>query len=418
VSDHLRIIVLGYLVRGPFGGMAWHHLNYVGGLAALGHDVMFVEDSDDYESCYDPDREAMVTDPSYGLRFAADALGGLGLGERWAYFDAHTGRWLGPGSARVLDFCASADLLINVSGVNPLRPWLLDVPRRALIDTDPAFTQVGHLADPAARRMAELHTSFFTFGESIPGGASAVPDDGLPWQATRQPVLLSAWPANPGPGGGRYTTVMQWDSYPPREHDGRRYGMKSESFGPYFDFPRRAAGPFELALGGDPAPREELRSRGWSVVSPEDRARDPWTYRDYIRRSKGEFGVAKHGYVVSRSGWFSERSACYLASGRPVIVQDTGLSRHLPVGDGLLTFVDPDEAAAAVDEVNCRYTHHCLAARELAADYFDSRAVLARLLEDASGHPSRRPAREIVPDPDGPGRNSTLPPIPATEISP
>jgi hypothetical protein len=417
VSDHLHIIVLGYLVRGPFGGMAWHHLNYVAGLAALGHDVMVVEDSDDYESCYDPDRGAMGTDPSYGLRFAADALGRLGLGERWAYFDAHTSRWLGPGSGRVLDFCSSADLLINVSGVNPLRPWLLEVPRRALIDTDPAFTQVGHLTEPAARRTAEMHTSFFTFGEAIPGGASDVPDDGLPWQATRQPVLLDAWPATPGPAGGRYTTVMQWDSYPPREYGGRRYGMKSETFGPYFDLPRRAVGPFELALGGDPAPREVLRSRGWSVVNPEVRARDPWAYRDYIRGSKGEFGVAKHGYVVSRSGWFSERSACYLASGRPVVVQDTGFSPHLPTGDGLFAFEDPDGAAAAVDEVNRRYAHHCRAARELAAAHFDSRVILTRLIEEASVSPARRPAQTTSPGPHDPGRNPTLTTIPTTEAS-
>jgi hypothetical protein len=415
VSNHLRIIVLGYLVRGPFGGMAWHHLNYVGGLAALGHDVMFVEDSDDYESCYDPDRGAMGTDPSYGLRFAADALGGLGLGDRWAYFDAHTGRWLGPGSGRVLDYCSSADLLINVSGVNPLRPWLLEIPRRALIDTDPAFTQVGHLTDPTSRRMAELHTSFHTFGEAIPWAASDVPDDGLPWRATRQPVLLDAWPATPGPAGGSYTTVMQWDSYPPREYGGRRYGMKSENFGLYLDLPRRAAGPFELALGGDPAPREELRARGWSVVNPEVRARDPWAYRDYIRGSKGEFGIAKHGYVISRSGWFSERSACYLASGRPVIVQDTGFSQDLPTGDGVLTFEDPDGAAAAIEEVNRRYAHHCRAARELAAAYFDSQAILTRLLEDASGSPARRPVEKHHRALTTRGGNNILTLTPTTE---
>ncbi|MHB1561440.1 MAG: glycosyltransferase family protein, partial [Isosphaeraceae bacterium] len=171
-SGRSRIVVLGYIIRGPFGGMAWHHMQYVAGLARLGHDVMFIEDSDDYASCYDPERQGWGIDPSYGLRFADDALGRLGLGDRWAYFDAHTGRWLGPGSGNVRDFCASAELLINVSGVNPLRPWLVEIPRRALIDTDPAFTQIRHLTDPSARRMAELHTAFFTFGEAIPGGAS------------------------------------------------------------------------------------------------------------------------------------------------------------------------------------------------------------------------------------------------------
>lgn len=390
----LRIVVLGYIIRGPFGGMAWHHLQYVAGLARLGHDVMFIEDSDDYASCYDPERQSWGDDPSYGLRFAADALGRLGLGDRWAYFDAHTGRWLGPGSGDAPDFCASAELLINVSGVNPLRPWLVEIPRRALIDTDPAFTQVRHLTDPSARRMAGLHTSFFTFGEAIPGGTSDVPDDGLPWRATRQPIVLDAWPATPGQAGGKYTTVMNWSSYPPRAYGGRRFGMKNESFEPYIDLPRRTAGPFEMVLGGAAAPLAMLRAAGWSVVDPLVPTSDPWAYQDYIRRSKGEFAVAKHGYVVSRSAWFSERSACYLASGRPVIVQDTGFTDGLPTGDGLLAFDDPDDAAAAVDEVNRRYNHHCRAARDLAAAYFDSRAILTRLIESASGISADQPAKD------------------------
>ena len=387
--ERLRVVVLGYLVRGPFGGMAWHHLQYVVGLARLGHDVMFVEDSDDYESCYDPERGVLGTDPSYGLRFAAAAFGRLGLGESWAYFDAHTGRWLGPGSGRVLEFCSTADLLLNVSGVTPLRPWVLEIPTRVLIDTDPVFTQIRHLMDPAARRSAEQHTAFFTFGEVIPGGGSEAPNDGLPWQSTRQPVVLDTWPVTPGPPGGKFTTVMQWDSYPSREYGGRRFGMKSDSFGPYLDLPRRAAGAFELALGSASAPREALRARGWSVVDPLAPTRDPWTYQDYIRSSKAEFGVAKHGYVAGRSGWFSERSAGYLASGRPVIAQDTGFSDILPIGDGLLAFNDPEEAAAAVDAVNRRYAHHCRAARALADAYFDSDLILTRLIEAAAGNPAR-----------------------------
>jgi hypothetical protein len=398
-------VVLGYLVRGPLGGMAWHHLQYVAGLARLGHDVMFVEDSDDYESCFDPERGTMGTDPAYGLRFAADALGRLGLGDRWAYFDAHTGRWLGPGSGRVLEFCSSAELLINVSGVNPLRPWVREIPARALIDTDPVFTQVRHLTDPAMRRAAEHHTAFFTFGENIPGVDSDVPDDGLPWQATRQPVVFDAWSLTPGPPGGKFTTVMQWDSYPAREYGGRRFGMKSESFEPYADLPRRAAGAFELALGGPSAPSESLRSRGWSVVDPRGPTRDPWTYQQYIRGSKAEFSVAKQGYVASRSGWFSERSAVYLASGRPVITQETGFSGHLPTGDGLLAFGDPDGAAAAVDEVNRRYDHHCRAAREVAAAYFDSDLTLTRLIDAASGGPTRPGTR---PDRGHPHASTSL----------
>jgi hypothetical protein len=383
MSERLRSVVLGYLVRGPLGGLAWHHLQYVAGLARLGHEVMFVEDSDDYDSCYDPEQGTMGADPSYGLKFAALAFDRLGLGDRWSFFDSHTGRWLGPACDRVLDFCSSADLLINVSGVSPLRPWVVEIPVRVLIDTDPVFTQIRHLTDPAARRTAERHTAFFTFGEAIPHGRSHVPDDGLPWQGTRQPVVLDRWPVTPGPPSGKFTTVMQWDSYPPREYRGRRFGMKSESFGPYFDLPRRVAAVFELAVGSPSAPRAALTAQGWTVVDPLNPTRDPWAYQDYIRSSKAEFSIAKHGYVAGRTGWFSERSACYLASGRPVIAEDTGFSNHLPLGNGLLAFSDPDGAAAAIEGVNGRYAHHCRAARELAASYFDSNVILAQLIERA-----------------------------------
>src|SRR5262249_4053715 len=154
----------------------------------------------------------------------------------------------------------------------------------------------------------------------------------------RQPVVLDAWPVTPGLPDGKFTTVMLWDGYRARFHQGRRFGLKSDSFGPYFDLPRRAGPHFELAVGSPSAPRGELRSRGWSLRNPLEAARDPWAFRDYIRQSKCEFSVAKHGYVVSRSGWFSERSASYLASGRPVVVQDTGFSDWLPTGRGVLAF--------------------------------------------------------------------------------
>ncbi|MHB1562125.1 MAG: glycosyltransferase, partial [Isosphaeraceae bacterium] len=239
-----------------------------------------------------------------------------------------------------------------------------------------------------------------------PGGASDVPDDGFPWQATRQPIVLDAWPVTPGPAGGKYTTVMNWSSYPPREYGDRRFGMKNESFSPYTGLPRRTTGPFELALGGGAAPRETLRAAGWSIADPLVATRDPWSYQDYIRRSRGEFAIAKHGYVVSRSAWFSERSACYLASGRPVIVQDTGFSHDLPTGNGVLAFENPDDAIAAVEEVNRRYDHHCRAARDLAIAYFDSRAVLTRLIESASRISVNRRAEDRPRLPTTPTRPS------------
>ena len=382
-AESLRIVVLGYLVRGPLGGAAWHHLQYTLGLSRLGHDVYFVEDSDDYPSCYDPVQDCRGTDPSYGLRFAHDAFGGVGLGERWAYHDAHTQRWVGPSSDRVLDVCSSADLLIGFPGVSPLRPWFGEIPARALIDADPAFTQIRHLLDPAARAEAETYTSFFSYGENIASGRATVPDDGFPWQPTRQPLVPEAWPVTPGRPQGRFTCVMQWDSYEPREYAGRTYGMKSQSFGPYMELPQRSGRVFELALGSATAPRELLASKGWVVRDSRPPTRDPWSYQAYLRDSKAEFGVAKHGYVVSRCGWFSERSVSYLASGRPVVVQDTGFTDWLQTDVGVLAFTDAEEALAAIEAIDADYAAHCHAAREIAEEYFHGRKVLSRLVEAA-----------------------------------
>lgn len=381
--SRLRIVVLGYIVRGPLGGMAWSDLHYLMGLAHLGHDVYFVEDSDDYPSCYDPVRGITDTDPTYGLQFATRIFNTVELGDRWAYHDAHTSRWHGPCANHVLSVCATADLLLNLSGVNPLRPWLMEIPARVLVDKDPAFTQIRHLCDPTAQKLAQQHTAFFSFGENIGQLGCTIPKDGLPWQATRHPIFLDAWPATPGPKQGKFTTVMLWDSYPAREHNGRRYGMKSDSFGPYIDLPEKAGRIFELAVGSPMVPSGLLCSKGWAVRDPREPTRDPGTYQRYIQQSKAEFSVAKHGYVVSRSGWFSERSASYLASGRPVLVQETGFSDWLQTGAGVIAFNTLEEALAGIEEINSRYEFHCQAARAIAQEFFDARKVLLRLLDQA-----------------------------------
>ncbi len=382
-TQRLRIVVLGYVVRGPIGGLAWHHLQYVLGLRALGHDVYFVEDSDDYPSCYDPARGVVDKDPSYGLRFAARTFERLGLGELWCYYDAHTDTWMGPLASRVHEVCESAELLLNLSGVNPLRSWLAEVPCRAFVDTDPAFTQIRHLTDTQARALAAAHNSFFTFAENIGRAGCLVPADGFAWQPTRQPVQLDAWAVTPGRREGSWTTVMQWDSYRPREYEGRRYGMKSDSFELFVDLPARAGPLFEVALGSESAPRDFLRARGWRLLDPLEVTRDPWTYQEFIRDSKAEWSVAKHGYVASRCGWFSERSAAYLASGRPVLTQQTGFSDWIPTGAGLFAFETMEQALAELAEIDAAYDRHCRAAREVAEAFFGARQVLTHLIECA-----------------------------------
>jgi len=384
-GSRLRIVVLGYIVRGPLGGLAWHHLQYVIGLSRLGHDVFYLEDSDDFPSCYDPGTNEEGIDPTYGLAFASRVFDRVGLAERWAYYDGHRAAWHGPLSSRVREICASADLCLNLSGLNPLRCGVESIPVRALIDTDPVFTQIRHLTEPESADRARSHTAFLTFAENLPTGLSSIPDDGLPWQRTRQPVVLDLWPVTPAPRAARLTSVMLWESYEAREFNGRRYGLKGDSFGPYIDLPSRVGRIFELALGSPTAPGPLLEEYGWSLVDPREPTVDPWTYQQYIRESKAEFGIAKHAYVVARTGWFSERSTGYLASGRPVIVQDTGFTAWLDAGAGVLPFTTPDEAVAAIDDLDARYERHCGAAREIAAAFFDSSAVLADVIEKSAG---------------------------------
>ena len=176
---------------------------------------------------------------------------------------------------------------------------------------------------------------------------------------------------------------MQWDSYAVREYSGRRFGMKSESFAPYLDLPQRVGPIFELILGGKGS--RLLAEHGWTLRNPHETIPGPEQFRQFVRASKAEFTVAKSGYVVTQSGWFSDRSAAYLASGRPVVTQDTGYAGLFPTGDGLLSFDTPDGAIAAIADVSARYAHHCRAARAIAEEYFDAQKVLSRLLEESLG---------------------------------
>jgi hypothetical protein len=392
----MRIVVLGYIIRGPLGGQAWHHLQYVLGLIRLGHEVRFIEDSDDYPGCYDPSRYVIDCDPSYGLRFAADAFGRHGLGDHWAYHDAHSGRWLGPACSSAQEFCRTADVLLNVSAVNPLRDWALEVPVRVLVDTDPVFTQVRHLTDDAARRRALDHNVFFTFAENVRRGTAELPNDGFEWRATRQPIVLDVWPVTPAPPAAPYTTVMHWQSYRPLEYAGKWYGTKSASFQRFLDLPRRATVPLEIALGGDDAPLEMLGDKGWKLVNPLEVALTPEDFQDYVRASRGELAVAKQGYVVSNSGWFSERSAGYLASGRPVVTQETGFSEWLPLGCGLFSFREADEALDALERIEKDYDRNAIAARNIAEEHFESGQILSRLLEEASAASSSSRRRAVT----------------------
>lgn len=377
----MRIVVLGYIVRGPYGGLVWHHLQYLLGLKQLGHEVLFLEDSDDYPSCSSPASPVLTTDATYGLRFIQQTFEQFDLTNNWAYYDAHTDNWLGLSKQKVMSFCAGADAVLNLSAINPLRDWWCRIPVRILVDTDPAFTQLRHLKNKRDVEDSKQHTAFFSFGENFGKDNCTIPDDGFDWQPTRQPLFLNTWPFSIGNKNTKWTTVMQWDSYKTKEHNGHLFGMKSSSFEDYFSLPKKTTETFELAIGGSTAPRQKLLENGWHLANPLAVTKKPGTYQRFIQQSKGEWSVAKHGYVTSNSGWFSERTTSYLASGRPAVVQDTGFSNFLACGKGLFSFSSPEDVPIAFETINKDYAAHCRWARELVGDYFDSSKVLSSLLE-------------------------------------
>lgn len=379
-ANSLRIVIAGYIVGGPLGGLVWHHLQYVIGLYKLGHDVLFVEDSNDYPSCYNPETNEISTNPQYGLHFIQTIFSRFNMGDKWAYFNAHENTWLGQPENKIKNFCADADLFINLSGVNPMREFFQKIQVRVFVDTDPVFTQIRHLTEPAAAKLGEKHNRFFTYGENFGTRDCSIPDDGFLWKPTRQPVVMDLWKLTAGDVNHKLTTVMQWDSYKVRVYNGKSFGMKSASFNPFIKLPQHTNDTFELAIGSASAPKEELKQQGWFITDPLVITKTPESYQEFIQQSKGEWSVAKEGYVISNSGWFSERSSCYLASGRPVIVQDTGFSRFIQTGEGLLTFNSPKEAIDAITEVNSNYNKHCKTARDMAEEYFRYDKVLQQLL--------------------------------------
>jgi hypothetical protein len=372
----MRILFAGIIARYPFGGVTWCSLMYLLGLRALGHEVFYIEDTG--ECVYDPVQNTRATDPAYGTAYIHSALAPFGLGDRWTLVN-YDGTYHGRSAEEVRRYCADADLFLNLSGGSWFwRDEYARIPRTAFIDSDPGFTQLAIAkAEPWYVAFFKGFHRLFTFGSNIGTPASPIPVGDFRWHPTWQPVTLDDW-RTPTVPLNRFSTVMTWQI----ESFTDVGGNKDEEFVKYLDLPARTTQPFELAING---PQSMLREHGWATVDARRASRTLWDYRAFIHRSKAEFGVAKHTYVATRSGWFSDRTECYLASGRPALVQDTGWTGHLPSGDGLLSFSSIDEAAAGIDRINSDYDRHARRASEIAHEYFDAARVLSRLLEVACG---------------------------------
>jgi hypothetical protein len=345
---------------------------YLLGLRDLGHDVMYLEDTG--ECVYDPEQNAVSEDPGYGTRYIHGALHPYGFGARWSFVN-FDGQYHGMSKEAVRAFCGDADLFINLSGGSWFwRDEYARIPRRVFIDTDPVFTQLAIAKGELwyvefFRRFDRL----FTFGANIGTPASDVPTGEFVWEKTWQPVITALWNGDGALAAGRFTTVMTWKTESFADVDGN----KDREFMKFIDLPVRHPGRFRLAVNG---PAALLRERGWDPVDGMTASRTPESYRQFIQASKAEFSVAKHAYVSRQSGWFSDRTACYLAAGRPAVVQDTGWSAHLPHDSGLLPFSTPDEAAEAVARVDRDYDLHAARARQIAREHFDAARVLPPLI--------------------------------------
>jgi hypothetical protein len=380
MASRLCIFVSGMIAGDPYqAGATWAVLQYVLGLRALGHDVFLVEPI-----------PALSIHPvgaslwaSANAAYFHDVVARFGLTARAALLQQQTRETVGVPYAQLVEAARGADLLINVSGMLT-DPALLDgVARRVYLDLDPAFNQLWHAIERIDMRF-DGHTHFVTVGGLIGTPACDVPTCSRTWLPIVQPVVLSEWRAVPGNPRAAWTTVGNWRGYGSIETGGVLYGQRVHSFRRFLDLPRRTRAQFRPALAIHPAEvkdLEALRAHDWTLVDPASVAGTPDSYRAFIQQSKGELGIAKSGYVASRCGWFSDRSVCYLASGRPVVAQDTGFGAHLPTGEGLFAFSTLDDAVTAIEAVTADYARHCRRAREIAEAHCKAEVVLGNLLE-------------------------------------
>jgi hypothetical protein len=377
------IIVSAPIANKPFnGGNAWAHLSYVLGLRKLGFEVYFVEKIHP-ASCIYQDGSPASTQASVNRTYFKNVLEQFGLEGKIALITSDMRTVEGIAFDVLLDIAESAELLLNISGHLDVEAVTKRVRRRVYIDLDPGFTQFWH-ADPNTEFRVAEHDYYFTIGENIGSDNCYIPSAGTRWRKTRPPVVLDEWPACDDVKADRFTTIATWRGpYGPTTYGAQTFGSKVYEFRNFIDIPVKTDASFEIALNIHPADyrdRELLSQNSWRLVDPIKVVPDPFSFRTYIQHSGAEFSVAQQMYVRTNSGWFSDRSVRYLASGKPVVVQDTGFSRNYPTGAGLLAFSTPEQAVGGVRDIMKQYPEHAAAARRLAEEYFDSKRVLSELL--------------------------------------
>lgn len=396
-----RIVVMGFMGSMPIAGVVWQHIHYVVGLQRLGHDVFYVEDS--ARLPYNPETFEVNDEFQYAAKILARLAREFDFKNRWAY----CARYL-PGTPtagcslkKIRQLYREADAILNVCGTQEFNDDLLVSDRILYIESDPGVEQIK--IDKGVISTIEYlrrHHALFTFGENIRRKDFPVALHGLNWLPTRQPVVTDLWQAARSPvrngrrsvaggqsGAAMFTTIANWSTSGLKDITwrGKKYlWSKSREFLRFISAPKKAGETFEMATNiNDAGTRRKFEQNGWHLTSPLQLSVDYWLYRDYIQRSKGEFTVAKDQYVRLNTGWFSDRSACYLAAGRPVITQETGFTKNYGGKKGLLSFRTVDEIADAVKKINSDYAKHSRAARQIAREVFEAERVLKSVLDRA-----------------------------------
>ena len=381
-STKETIVVAGSLAQKPeHGGHTWVFLNYLLGFKGLGWDVLFL-DRIEPEMCVDDAGEACALESSRNLSYLLETMEQFGLSDSFALLYDHGSEVIGMPRTQIRERVKRSAFLLNVMGFLDDPEILEAAPQKVFLDIDPGFGQMW--CDLSLHNPFEGHDDFVTIGLNIGAPGCEIPTCGLKWIPTPQPIVLEHWPAQVIDPSRPITTIASWrGDFAPIEYRGKRFGLRAHEFRRFVELPCRTGQSFELALDIHPADHKDaalIEEHGWRRVSPQTVAHTPAAYQRYVQQSSAEFMVAKNMYVETRGAWFSDRSICYLASGKPVLAQDTGLANHLPTGEGLLMFHDLESAAAGVEELRGNYARHARAAREIAETSFESNKVLGDLL--------------------------------------
>ena len=392
--EKLRCIVGGFLGLLPAGGVTWDYIQYPLGLSLLGHDVYYIEDTRLYPVFQKPGSNWDDVTPS--IEYLSSLMNYFGMKDRWAYRDEASGNYFGMPEKKVQSVCKTADVFINISCSTFMRDEYINIPKRVLIDSDPMFTQIQYLSrqmftagTAGLQEMMPAHNYHFTFGENIGSPDCLIPDCGLHWQTTRQPICLDKWHTSAPTNfkGNVFTTLMNWSAGKKLVFNNIEWGQKDIEFKKVLQLPQHVPG-VQLEVVVNKTINQEnttqinwMEENGWKTLDPEKEAGSWINYQQFIEKSSGEFSVAKETYVKANTGWFSCRSACYLAAGRPVVTQDTGWSKFIPSGNGLYRFSDMTEAIEAIENVIINPGKQSKAARDIAEEYFDSNKILNSLLE-------------------------------------